>query len=222
MARRSSVLVLACSVVSVGAASSARGDTSAFQLSADVHTQWVRALPEVQHSATDDQLVRPLGDATIPTGTPATFLGAGFALELVVRDHLRLPLLGLSIAGTIGGAPRVRSSIDGSIVEVDTWKTGLATLLLPGYGFRAKERRWMFEGAVQPGMAYLFTSGSAASGAQSSDMSFHATTFVLQADLAACRRIDPVNRACLFVAPTLYEFGWWNGGTIGLRWEVGP
>jgi hypothetical protein len=52
--------------------------------------------------------------------------------------------------------------------------------------------------------------------------SVFAVTLGVRADAEVCRRLDPIERACLFVSPALYEFSALNGGSIGLRWEVGP
>ena len=43
----------------------------------------------------------------------------------------------------------------------------------------------------------------------------------LQTDIKACRRLDPTTRLCLQVAPRLYDFGFVNGATVGLRIEWG-
>jgi hypothetical protein len=221
-------VLAASTVVAVGAfalasrASIARADSSALEASIDLRFQHLRSFPDVEHAIGDDTAVRSLPEAKVPTGNAENFLGVGLGLEMALHDRVRVPLLGFSLASAVGSSPRVFGSIDGSIVEVDTWRSGIFAVVFPGYGFRIKERRWMFEGAVQPGVAYLFTSGFVASGAIRSDTSFHASSFLVQADLAACRRLDPVERVCLFGAPAIYEFGWLNAWTVGVRWEVGP
>jgi hypothetical protein len=52
--------------------------------------------------------------------------------------------------------------------------------------------------------------------------SFTSKTFLLQAEIVACRRLDPTMRACLQVVPRLYEYELLNGVTFGLRMEWGP
>jgi hypothetical protein len=44
----------------------------------------------------------------------------------------------------------------------------------------------------------------------------------VRTDVEACRRIDPIERACVFLSPALYEFSAFKGGSAGLRWEFGP
>lgn len=221
-ARRSSVLAIAALALLGGRAANARADSSAVEASIDFRAQHLRTFPDAEHEAAAEAEGRSLPQAGIPIGSSANFVGAGVGFEVTLHDRIRIPLLGMSLVGSFGSSPRVIGSIDGSIAEVDTWKSGIVTFLFPGYGFRSKARRWMFEGAVQPGFAYLFTSGSIASGARTIGTSFHASTFVVQADVAVCRRLDPIERACLFVAPAIYEYGWLNALTVGLRWEVGP
>jgi hypothetical protein len=200
----------------------ARADASAVEASIDLRFAHLRSFPDVEHAAADETDGRPLPEAKVPVGNAENFLGVGLGLELAMHDRVRVPLLSFALSSAIGASPRVYGTVDGSIVEVDTWRTGLMVVGLPGYGVRIKDRRWMFEAALQPGIAYLFTSGYVANGVYRSATAYHAGSFVLQVDLAACRRIDPVERACLFAAPALYEFGWFNAWTVGLRWEVGP
>ena len=227
MRARSRVLAAATVGVVAGlllssTATRARADSSAIEVNVDLRFTHLRSLPDVTHVAADEGDGRALPEASVATGNAENFLGVGMGLEMAFHDRTRVPLFGFSLSSAIGAAPRVFGTIDGSIVEVDTWRSGLLGITFPGYGFRMKDRRWMFEGALQPGIAYLFTSGSIASGAMRTDTSFHATTFLLQLDVAACRRIDPIDRACVFAAPAIYGFGWTNAWTFGLRWEVGP
>jgi hypothetical protein len=186
-------------------------------VSFDVHARWFAGLPAFD--STDAP--RRLPNASLRTGNPASFVGVGASWEASF-GHLRLPLLGASLDHTVGRGPTVIDSLDGSIVEIDTWNTTLATLLLPGIGFRWKARRWMFEAAVQPGVSFFSTSGRIAVAGSTTDLDLKTTLFMLRGDAAICRRIDPVDRACLFFAPALYEVGAFNGGSIGLRWEMGP
>ena len=63
--------------------------------------------------------------------------------------------------------------------------------------------------------------GSIAGGTGDSSTSLSGFSGVLQAELAACRRLDPVTRVCVQVAPRIYDFGFMNGATLGLRVEWG-
>lgn len=35
-------------------------------------------------------------------------------------------------------------------------------------------------------------------------------------------RLDPVERVCFAISPSIYQFGFGNAVTAGLRWEFGP
>jgi hypothetical protein len=121
----------------------------------------------------------------------------------------------------------VITGLDGSIVHLQTWTSKMATLLLPGFGVRAVRRRWMFELSARGVLSVAWMTATVADAGSSLDLteqndSVLAVTLGARADAEVCRRLDPVERACLFVSPVLYEFSAFNGGSIGLRWEVGP
>ena len=56
----------------------------------------------------------------------------------------------------------------------------------------------------------------------SSDLKLRASSFALRLPIEACRRLDPLERACLVVTPQIYEFGWATGASVAVRWEWGP
>jgi hypothetical protein len=64
--------------------------------------------------------------------------------------------------------------------------------------------------------------GTVAAGAETYDVTPRATSFYARAQVEACRRFDPTERVCLFVAPSIYEFGFGTGAYAGIRWEIGP
>jgi hypothetical protein len=49
----------------------------------------------------------------------------------------------------------------------------------------------------------------------------NSVSFTLRAQLSVCRRLDPSERVCLSVTPNIYQWGWGNGGSVSLRWEIG-
>ena len=74
---------------------------------------------------------------------------------------------------------------------------------------------------MRGGLSVLWMKTTIAVGGDEYTGSGFALTPTLKGDLAVCRRLDPTQRACLFVAPSIYEFGLLNGASLGLRWEVG-
>jgi hypothetical protein len=52
-------------------------------------------------------------------------------------------------------------------------------------------------------------------------MDLRAASFLVQAELEACRRLDPTTRLCLQVAPRIFDHELLNGVMFGLRMEWG-
>jgi hypothetical protein len=44
----------------------------------------------------------------------------------------------------------------------------------------------------------------------------------LRADVEGCWRMDISKRLCVYGALNVYELGWANGGSAGVRVELGP
>jgi hypothetical protein len=79
----------------------------------------------------------------------------------------------------------------------------------------------MFETSIRTGISAMYMGGSIAGGTSDVATSLSAYSGVLEVQLEACRRLDPVTRICLQAAPRIYDFGFMNGGTLGLRVEWG-
>ena len=80
----------------------------------------------------------------------------------------------------------------------------------------------MFSATLRMGVSVVGINGSVASGADATQ--FHTTdaSFLLRAQVEGCRRLDPAERICLTVSPSVYQFGFGNALSVGLRWEFGP
>jgi hypothetical protein len=179
----------------------------------------VRAMPVTSLSAPD--AARNLrGD--FPSVGHLTFAGASGELTIAVDKRWFFPTAGLGFAVAVGQSPRVVSSVDGSIVAQRPWTAYMGDVLLPGIGYRVKDGRWMFSASVRTGISFTGVSGSVASGADESDATGTAASFLVRAELAGCRRLDPVERICVAVSPSVYQFGFGNSIALGLRWEFGP
>jgi hypothetical protein len=221
--------LLACLVAAaLSGSGAARADDLQLRLqtSLDVRDVWVRQMPQIQLNSPVDTSLRTLPPGTLPSTGSQQFLAFTWDTAATANDRWLIPLFGLQFGWAIGSSPAVVTSLDGSIVQMRPWSSDLFTVLLPGFGVRIKERRWMIEAAVRGVVSVAWMNITVASGASSQDLTDGQPLFAvglgLRADLEACRRIDPVQRACVFVSPALYEFSPFNGGSIGLRWEVGP
>jgi hypothetical protein len=82
----------------------------------------------------------------------------------------------------------------------------------------------MFAARARLSGTMLWMSGAIAAGKDvvGFDSTPMTTGLGVRGELEACRRMDPLNRFCFIVSPHLLEFGVMNGGSIGLRWEIGP
>jgi len=196
------------------------------QTALDARDVWMRALPPIDLHSPYDGLPRTVPAGTLPSAGAHQFMAITWDTSLTIDDRWLIPILGIQYGWSVGESPDVVTSLDGTIVHMQTWTTNVLTALLPGAGVRGKVRRWMFSADVRPVASFVWMSAMAAQGTNSSDLgdghSLFAVGLGVRAELEACRRVDPVQRACLVVSPALYEFSAMNGGSIGLRWEVGP
>ena len=191
-----------------------------FQLENGPSATWIPRMPSM---TTNDVTVGPrtLPSQDIATGGSLWGFGWNLDTSVVFSDRYVLPLFGVSLYGAIGSYDRIRTGLDGSIASVRPWTAFTADILLPGFGYRAKHRRWMFSATARLGASVITESGSVAAGTEVTDLSLTAGTFAVFGELEACRRLDPLSRVCLMVAPRILGFGFMNGGTIGIRMELG-
>ena len=190
-------------------------------VAAGIGPTWIARAPAIA-------MTEPLeiDSRTVPKGDIANrgglvmfggYLDGGF----VFGDRWMIPLFGLGFHSAIGSSDEVLSSRDGSIATLRPWSAYSVDALLPGFGVRAKKRRWMFEADVRTGLGVIWEGGSVVGGAETSTFEGAAVSFLLMGHVMGCRRLDPEQRLCLEVMPRIYEFGWWNGATVGLRYEAG-
>src|SRR5262249_45786708 len=112
--------------------------------SVDVRDWYLRRMPTFDLGDTTDLKFRTLGPGRLPSTGPQHFLAFYTDSDLVYDDHLVFPMLGIGAMGAIGQSPRVVTSVDGTIVDMHPWTSWGISFLLPGIGYRFKERRWMF------------------------------------------------------------------------------
>lgn len=182
----------------------------------------MRAMPTLHREAAISGSARTLHAQDVAAGGGSvTALGGSFDVSVVLDDHWLLPGFGFGAYAAIGTYPSVLTSVDGSVARVRPWTMVELDLLGPGIGYRIKKRRFMFSGTLRAGLSMLRVGSSIASGADAQEEALTRFSPLVQAELEACRRVDPVTRVCLQIAPRLYNFGGLNGATFGLRVEWG-
>jgi hypothetical protein len=212
-----------CGALGLGLAvpRAAEGRESHLELegAADLHMSHYFRTPQLSLGDSD---TRVNNGAKFPSVGPLTLGGVGFDAGVALDDRIMFPILSFGFNTALGQSPRVVSSVDGSFADVRPWTAWMYDIGLPGLGFRFKERRWLFSILIRPGVSYLSMNGAVASGPDTHDVTMTALSLYARVQVEACRRIDPTQRVCLFVAPSVYEFGFGTGGTAGIRWEIGP
>ncbi len=206
-------------VCAIAAPAEARADFD-FQLAIGTNARWLRSTPTLAAPAVLTS-ARDLPAGKVPMRGGQTMLGGYVDTALTLDDRWVVPLIGAGAWHAAGSYDAVITSRDGSIVRARPWTTFSGELLLPGLGYRVKKRRWMFGAALRTGVGWLTMDGVQASGAEADPVELSAGTFFVQAELEACRRLDPVTRLCLQVAPRVFDYELMNGATFGLRVEWG-
>ncbi len=164
--RHGILLVAGVTPLLVAAEARAGSRGTVLDFSVDVRDTYYAKMPTFTLSDPTSTPLRTVGAGTLPSVGPEHFLTFGFDCGLATDDRLLIPLLGMTLGGAIGSTPRVITSLDGTIAEMHPWTAFAITVLLPGIGVRAKERRWMFAASARPTvtaitMAYTLANGSA-------------------------------------------------------------
>jgi hypothetical protein len=219
MMKRGTLLAAALGVLVVGFPCRARADID-FELAANLNGAWLRQLPALRAGAVTTS-AREMGKGTVAGRGGVGLLGPVFELALTFDDKWKMPLFGGAAAWAVGPYDTIVTSFDGSIAELRPWSTFRADLLLPGVGRRFKHRRNMWGIGIRSGVSYVSMGGSVAAGRERWGLDLEAVTFLVQAEIEGCRRLDPTTRICLQIAPRLYEHSFMNGLTAGLRYEWG-
>jgi hypothetical protein len=191
-----------------------------FQLTLGTNARWMAATPAMSAPQLTT-FTREVAAGDIPMRGGMTMLGVFVDAAVTLDDHWVLPLFGGGYYHAVGSFDAVISSQDGSIVRMQPWTTDSLDIYLPGLGYRIKRRRWMFGAAIRTGASFLAMEGLLADGVEWAAMETKRTTFLLQAELEACRRLDPTTRVCLNVAPRIYDHSVLNGVLFGLKAEWG-
>ncbi|MDB4946296.1 MAG: hypothetical protein JWP97_5830 [Labilithrix sp.] len=216
----SSAVLASGAALLIASPARAEGTSIDFQASWQVGGAYLRKVPALTMGEVATP-ARSLARQEITTGGSLVGLGGAVDTSFTVNGRWFVPLAGVGLYAAVGTYDTVRTTVDGSIAYYRPWSTWQGDLLLPGLGRRFTRRRWMFAADVRLGASFLVGRGSVADGATSTRLELTGASFAVLAEVEACRRLDPENRVCLQVAPRLYDFGAINGGTFGLRWEIG-
>jgi hypothetical protein len=206
-------------IVFLLAARDARADFD-FEFATSVSGAWLRQTPDFTMKPVATS-AREMGEGSVRMRRGMAMLGVGGDLDLTIDDRWRVPLIGGALWWPVGSYDATITSADGSIARLRPWSMFRGDLLLPGIGQRFKYRRFMWAATIRTGVSFASIGGDVAAGAERNDLELSASTFLLQAELEACRRLDPTTRVCLTVTPRIYEYQIMNGVTFGLRMEWG-
>ena len=187
---------------------------------AGVGVNFFRSLPTLTSERAETS-ARTLEPQEVPLGGSVTAFGGSFDIGVVFDDRWMIHGFGVGLWGAVGSYPAIVTGVDGSIARARPWTMFDVDLTLPGVGYRVKRRRWMFGAGIRTGVSIMHVGASIAAGGGAQETSLTGVSAMLQAELEACRRLDPVTRVCLHVAPRIFDFGILNGGTLGLRMEWG-
>ena len=182
----------------------------------------IRTTPKLSLASAVATDVRTLREGDVGAAGPFSFFGGHIDTSIVVSDRWIFPLLGGGAFAAVGPSARTITSLDGSFIELRPWTAFRIDLLLPGIGVRFKERRWAFAATVRAAYTSIGMNAAIAAGASWKMTEVSGGAPSLRMSVEACRRVDPTNRACLFITPNLYEVSFLNGGSVGLQWEYGP
>lgn len=219
MRRVAFVLAVVAAVGLVPAA--AHAQQVRFDVGATIGGAWMPSAPAVNISPDPASAIR------FPTGTtsrlaiPLGFVGIGAYATFRLSRQLYLPTLGVTYWGAVGPSPRVTTSVDGTIVELRPYRSSILDVSLIGIGLQAPLKRWLVTADVTAGFSIFFLPGSVAAGNVTEDTNASALSPTLRVNLTGCRRFDPWTRLCAVLSPNVYSFGFFNGGSFTLRWEIG-
>lgn len=190
------------------------------ELSTSLDLAWLRRSPTMTVKPVSTS-ARDLGEGRLKLDRTVLLMGTTIDFGLVLDDRLRIPLLGGGLYWAFPSYDTQITSYEGSIARVRPWTLGRAELLLPGIGQRWKYRRNMFAATVRTGVIGTTVEGTIVSGRETDALDMHAVSFLVQAELEGCRRLDPTTRVCLQVVPRVYDHELLNGVIFGVRMEWG-
>jgi hypothetical protein len=217
---RSAVLVVVALLALVSP--SARASQLEFDRAWDAGGLWIPRLPSFLAISDPVQTdSRTVGAGTLPLGGSTGFLAVGMRIELVYRDRLVLPIGVAEMGFAVVPRPNIITRLDGTVVSLSPGSASYVALSLPGIGVRGTHRRVVAQIKLEPSIVWVMVPATLGTGAAGFAINPNASTFALRAEGELCWRADPTERVCLYAAVNLYQFGAFNGGAAGVRWEWG-
>jgi hypothetical protein len=212
-------LCIAAAIAILATASTAKAEYN-FQFATQMGGGWLRETPDFDTGRLKIP-TRNLRDTTVKSDGGIGLWGGGFDIGITVDDRWQVPILGANGWWATGNYDRIITSWDGSILRERPSSTFRGDILLPGFGRRWKIRRNLFGINVRTGISWIRESGSVAAGTEWQPVDFTSVTFLVEAEIEACRRLDPTTRVCLQVTPRIYDHSSLNGVNFGIRMEWG-
>jgi len=203
----------------MGTTKDARADFD-FELAAGIGGQWLRQMPQFTVREVET-VARLQGEGQLRAPRSLFLMGPHADLALTLDDRTRIPLIGVAAYWAVGSYDTSITSFDGSIAHVRPWSYWNGDILLPGIGRRWKLRRNMIAATIRTGMSFASAGGNVAAAREFTPLDLTARSFLVQAEIEACRRLDPTTRVCFIVMPRIYDHEFMNGVTFGLRMEWG-
>ncbi len=182
---------------------------------------WMPSAPPVSVAPGPESAIRFPEGTTSRLGIPLGFVGAGVYASLKLSRLVYMPTLGVSYFGAVGPSPRVTTSVDGTFVELRPFRSSIVDVSILGIGLQAPLRRWLVSADVTAGFALFFVPGNVAAGNIVEETTASNLSPTVRVNLVGCRRFDPWTRLCAVLTPNVYSFGFFNGGMLSLRWEIG-
>lgn len=180
---------------------------------------WLPRIPPMTLSEPTDTPARTIPARAAPLAGGLFQFQAGANLGIVIDDRIIVPLIGGAFGATVGNVHDVVTSIDGSVLTARPASALMLRLDFPGFGARFHGTRWSFEARVIPALEYWTLPAQLTPDQYAS---LNVTSVSVRADATFCVRADPTSRVCAFIAPSIWEFGPFNGGSAGIRLEFGP
>jgi hypothetical protein len=188
---------------------------------ASVGGAWMPSAPPVSIAPGPDSFLRFPQGSTARLGIPLGFVGAGVYATVKTSRLVYVPTLGVSYFGAVGPSPRITASVDGSFVDLRPFRSSIIDVSLIGIGLQAPLRRWQVSADVTAGFALFFVPGTVVAGNLNEETTATALSPTVRLNFVGCRRFDPWTRLCAVLTPNVYSFGFFNGGMLSLRWEIG-
>jgi hypothetical protein len=164
---------------------------------------------------------RTIGEQKITSAGSLMMWRAQVGLDLVFSRRWVFALGGFGVGSAVGASNRIVTAADGSPLEMRPWSTGIVTVSGPGVGVRLTKRRWTFAANSRVAVSYMWMGANVVTGRTINEVNLSGWIPSLRVDAELCRRVGPLDHACLYIETRAYDTSAFNGGSAGLRWDFG-